>query len=83
MGSPDHPVQHPGRSPLAFFCLCWLIHAPRRKDRRVHHLRGSSGVHKERYRSFELYRRNLYEPEIVAFDELLARAEWQCTLLET
>ena len=27
-------------------------------------------------RSFELYRRNLYEPEILTFDELLARAEW-------
>lgn len=27
-------------------------------------------------RSFELYRRNLYEPEIITFDELLARAEW-------
>ena len=46
-------------------------------------LRGPGGVHKEKYESFELYRRNLYEPEIVTFDELLARAEWQCTLLET
>lgn len=45
-------------------------------------LRGPGGVHKEKYESFELYRRNLYEPEIVTFDELLARAEWQCTLLE-
>lgn len=27
-------------------------------------------------RSFELYRRNLYEPEIITYDELLARAEW-------
>lgn len=46
-------------------------------------LRGLGGVHKEKYESFELYRRNLYEPEIVTFDELLARAEWQCTLLES
>jgi hypothetical protein len=46
-------------------------------------LRGPGGVHKEKYESFELYRRNLYEPEIVTFDELLARAEWQCTLLES
>jgi hypothetical protein len=34
------------------------------------------GVHMPKLRSFELYRRNLYEPEIVTFDELLARAEW-------
>ncbi|AHC24708.1 hypothetical protein TS71_17355 [Mycolicibacterium neoaurum] len=46
-------------------------------------LRGQGGIQKEKYESFELYRRNLYEPEIVTFDELLARAEWQCTLLET
>jgi hypothetical protein len=45
-------------------------------------LRQPSGVHRQKYESFELYRRNLYEPEIVTFDELLARAEWQCTLLE-
>lgn len=34
------------------------------------------GVNVDKLRSFELYRRNLYEPEIVTFDELLARAEW-------
>jgi hypothetical protein len=34
------------------------------------------GVNIDKLRSFELYRRNLYEPEIVTFDELLARAEW-------
>lgn len=34
------------------------------------------GVHHEKHRSFELFRRNLVEPEIVTFDELLARAEW-------
>lgn len=39
-------------------------------------LRGENGVHIPRFRCFELYRRNLYEPEIVTFDELLARAEW-------
>ncbi|MEZ5236134.1 MAG: Shedu immune nuclease family protein [Acidimicrobiales bacterium] len=27
-------------------------------------------------RSFELFRRNLVEPEVLTFDELLARAEW-------
>lgn len=45
-------------------------------------LRGASGVHTAKYRSFELYRRNLYEPEIVTFDELLARAEWHISLAE-
>lgn len=44
--------------------------------------RGPSGVHTAKYRSFELYRRNLYEPEIVTFDELLARAEWHISLAE-
>lgn len=34
------------------------------------------GPHREKVRSFELYRRSLREPEIVTFDELLARAEW-------
>jgi hypothetical protein len=39
-------------------------------------LRGANGVHRDKYRSFELYRRNLYEPDVITFDELLARAEW-------
>jgi hypothetical protein len=34
------------------------------------------GPHHERIRSFELFRRNLDAPEVVTFDELLARAEW-------
>lgn len=34
------------------------------------------GPHPERIRSFELFRRNLQAPEIVTFDELLARAQW-------
>lgn len=33
-------------------------------------------VNLPKMRSFELYRRNLYEPQILTFDELLARAEW-------
>jgi hypothetical protein len=46
-------------------------------------LRGSGGgVHPGRFSSFELYRRNLYEPEILTFDELLARAEWHVALAE-
>ena len=43
---------------------------------------GGGGVHPEQFSSFELYRRNLYEPEIITFDELLARAEWHVTLAE-
>jgi hypothetical protein len=39
-------------------------------------LRNSRGIHRDKYESFELYRRNLYEPDIMTFDELLARAEW-------
>lgn len=34
------------------------------------------GHHQDRVRSFELYRRHLAEPDIVTFDELLARARW-------
>jgi len=34
------------------------------------------GPHTDKVRSFELFRRHLQEPEIVTFDELLARAEW-------
>lgn len=45
-------------------------------------LRGPSGVHPGKHRSFELNRRNLYEPEIITFDELLARAEWHVSMTE-
>ena len=48
---------------------------------RTSELRGEAGgVHKDRNRSFEVYRRNLYEPEVITFDEVLARAEWQVEL---
>jgi hypothetical protein len=30
----------------------------------------------DKFRSFELFRRNLHEPEVITFDELLVRAEW-------
>lgn len=33
-------------------------------------------VARERYRSFEMYRRNLISPEIITFDELYERARW-------
>ena len=39
------------------------------------------GFHRDKFRSFELHRRNLYEPTVLTFDELLARAEWQVTQL--
>jgi hypothetical protein len=45
-------------------------------------LGSQGGVHVARHRCFELFRRNLYEPEIVTFDELLARAEWHVSLAE-
>lgn len=45
-------------------------------------LRGTRGVNPDKHRSFELHRRNLYEPEIITFDELLARAEWHVSLAE-
>ncbi len=45
-------------------------------------LTGSGGVHPERHRSFEVYRQNLHRPEVVTFDELLARAEWSVALAE-
>lgn len=40
------------------------------------------GPRPDRVRSFELFRRNLAEPEILTFDELLARAEWHVELAE-
>ncbi|MEV0539319.1 Shedu immune nuclease family protein [Nocardia salmonicida] len=36
----------------------------------------AGGDNQSQIRSFELYRRELASPEIVTFDELLARAEW-------
>lgn len=36
----------------------------------------NGGAIPDKMRSFELFRRNLYEPEGITFDELLARAEW-------
>jgi len=36
----------------------------------------SGGPVPDKVRSFELFRRNLQEPEVITFDELVARAEW-------
>lgn len=37
---------------------------------------GEHGVNQERYRSFELFRRNTCNPEIITFDELFERARF-------
>lgn len=34
------------------------------------------GINKQKYRSFETYRRNLENPEIITFDELYERAKY-------
>jgi hypothetical protein len=39
-------------------------------------------VHDDKFRSFEIFRRNLVEPTILTFDEVLARAEWQLEFAE-
>jgi hypothetical protein len=45
---------------------------------------GERGGHDmARFRSFELYRRNLVEPEIITFDELLAKAEYLVEAADT
>jgi hypothetical protein len=48
----------------------------------LNQLRGANGVHVAKFRSFELFRRCLIEPEIITFDELLARAEWHVDAAE-
>lgn len=40
------------------------------------------GDHQDKIRSFELFRRQLQDPEILTFDEVLARAEWALHLAE-
>ncbi len=42
----------------------------------------AGGDHQDKVRSFELFRRQLHEPEILTFDEVLARAEWALDLAE-
>jgi hypothetical protein len=39
-------------------------------------LRTEQGINVEKYRSFELYRRNTSRPEILTFDELYYRAKF-------
>jgi hypothetical protein len=38
--------------------------------------RTDKGVNESKFRSFELYRRHVWRPEIVTFDELLERARF-------
>lgn len=46
-------------------------------------LEGSGGgAVDDKVHSFELFRRNLMHPEVITFDELLARAEWHVKLAE-
>jgi antiviral defense system Shedu protein SduA len=42
----------------------------------------SGGEHRDKIRSFELFRRQLREPDVLTFDEVLARAEWAVDLAE-
>jgi hypothetical protein len=39
-------------------------------------LTGEHGVNDAKFRSFELFRRNITSPEIITFDELLERAQF-------
>lgn len=43
---------------------------------RLESLTKDGQVHTDKVRSFELYRENLNSPEIVTYDEVLARAKW-------
>lgn len=45
-------------------------------------LEGRGGPIDNKVHSFELFRRNLAHPEVITFDELLARAEWHVKLAE-
>lgn len=44
---------------------------------------GDNGINQERYRSFELFRRNISSPEIITFDELFERAKFIVKQYET
>lgn len=37
---------------------------------------GPSGINEEKYSSFELFRKNIFNPEIITFDELFERAKY-------
>lgn len=50
---------------------------------RLSSLMHGNQLHTEKVRSFELYRRHLSFPEIITYDELLARARWGLNILES
>jgi hypothetical protein len=37
---------------------------------------GPNGINEEKYSSFELFRKNIFKPEIITFDELFERAKY-------
>jgi hypothetical protein len=43
---------------------------------RLSEFENSTGINTDKVRSFELYRRNTWRPEIVTYDELLERARF-------
>lgn len=49
---------------------------------RLASLTHEGSVHPDMVRSFELYRRHLSFPEVLTYDEVLARARWSLDLLE-
>ncbi len=49
----------------------------------LHEFIGDHGVNQERYRSFEIFRRNTFSPEIITFDELFERAKFIVDQYET
>lgn len=44
---------------------------------------GDNGINQDRFRSFELFRRNTSSPEIITFDELYERARFIVHQYET
>lgn len=49
---------------------------------RLSSLTSEGRAHEDRFRSFELFRRGINAPEILTYDEVLARAEWSLAQTE-
>lgn len=49
---------------------------------RLSSLMRDAQLHRDKVRSFELYRRHLTYPEVLTYDEVLARARWSLNVLE-
>ena len=41
-----------------------------------HEFESEYGINEEKYSSFELFRKNMFNPEIITFDELYERAKY-------